>query len=262
MGSFQVSSGRSLFQRLTPLAWLLVGLVIFFGLAFVIVGVPRLLDTLAANPAPPATATPTQVAPTATPVVATPEPTAQATAPVTDTAAFPAFWATGMYQDAQGQWWPAEEVRVQVQQMVEEHYRECNELLSGPQDQILATITDAQARECYSGDLLDGWFWEKRRFLDTGRFNERAGVTTDNLITVQGFSEDGLTCLLGETYLAGYVLTYDTQSATWVRTDVPADGLVDGVQNLGVAISQMRYDPEDGRWKSDRFVQWIPRSAP
>ena len=155
MGNFQVSSGRSFWQRLTPLAWLLVVLGGFFVLAFVVVGVPRLRDAFAARPAPVVTTPPPTEAVTAAPVVATPEPEPQATAPVTETAAFPAYWAEGMYQDAEGHWWPDEAARAEVQAMVEAHVRECTELLSGPQDAVLANVTDAQARMCYSGELLN-----------------------------------------------------------------------------------------------------------
>ena len=253
--SFQVSGSRSVWQRLTPLAWF--ALLVLSALAgLLLVGLTSCAwreytpapETAAPTVTETITETPTRVPPTATAVP-------------TETAGFPAYWAAGMYQDAEGLWWPDEAVRAEVQQIVEAHFVECGEIVSGPQNLVLENTTDAQARMCYSGQQLNGWFFEQRRYFDSGQFPETTGIF-DSLYTVQGFGEDGLTCLLGQTLLGGDILRYDPTTGEWAREEIPPDGLVDGIQNLGLAIYQMRYDEGDGRWKIDAFIQWIPRPAP
>jgi hypothetical protein len=165
-----------------------------------------------------------------------------------------------MTQDAAGNWWPAEDAREQVQKTVAEQYVEIVTTLGNrPENETLNAITDDQARYYQTGEILDEWFRARKRFMDTGRFMETIGVATERTVMVQAFSPDGLTCQVGETYLQAHRLRYDAQTQTWNRVDLDENGMLDGVQYLGVVVSEMQYDQEDGRWKLARFIQWIPR---
>jgi len=165
-----------------------------------------------------------------------------------------------MTQDAKGAWWPAEDAREQVQQLVIDHYVEgAKALADRPEDEILRTVTDEEAQRYQTGKTLENWFWYKQRWLDTGRFNERTQIVTEQTFMVQAFSPDGLTCQIGRTLQQAHLLQYDPQTDTWDRIEIPENGLLDGTQYYGVAITEMQYDQEDGRWKMARFVQWIPR---
>jgi len=251
--NFTVTGRRSRFARLTPAGWFLLVFAIVMGLLLLFGGVRWVLRQW-----------PAWFPPEATPVVITPAPTVAATPESTATpvaeVAFPAWWAEGMTQDAAGNWWPAEDAREQVQQLVEEHYVEIMTTLGNrPEDEILNTITDDQARYYQTGEILDEWFRARKRFMDTGNFLETTMVIDERLVMIQNFSADGLTCQVGETYLQAHVLRHDAQTQTWNRVDLPADGKLDGVQYLGVVVSEMQYDQEDGRWKLARFIQWIPR---
>lgn len=250
--SFMASPARrSTAARVTPVGWFLI-LVVVGLLALVLLGGGKwLLSRLPAA----STATPT---PTAPPVAA---PTATPT--LTPTVGFPATWAAGMYQDANGQWWPAEDVREQVQQLVEQHYLECDAIFNGsPLPEILPTLPDTNIQRCWGTDLQATVF-NLRQQLQQGLFPLDETVTgkviSERTITVQGFSQDGLTCQLGDTHLAGQYWAYNPQTQAFETQDIPADGLIDGQQKLGVKIVQMHYDQEDGRWKLEKYLDWIPR---
>ncbi len=250
---FTVSAERRpLNQRITPLGWFLIVFAVIAVALLVYAGINRFGGTAAA---PVQTATPT--------AAATALPTLTMTTPATPTSpstpAFPATWTAGMYQDAKGQWWPAPDQLEQVQKMIEEQYRECTSIIGGNDLEVYNNVKDADVYKCYSGKMLEGWFTARKKYLDTGLFNERSEAVTEQLITVQGFSQDGLTCVVGETYLKGYLLTYNPQTKEWDRTDIPENGILNGTQYMGVAVTEMKYDPEDGRWKMNQFVKWIPR---
>ncbi len=251
--NFTVTGRRSRFARLTPAGWFLLVFAIVMGLLLLFGGVRWVLRQW-----------PAWFPPEATPAVVTPAPTVAATPESTATpvaeVAFPAWWAEGMTQDAKGAWWPAEDAREQVQQMVAEQYVEIVTTLGNrPENETLNAVTDDQARYYQTGEILDEWFRARKRFMDTGRFMETIGVVTERTVMVQAFSPDGLTCQVGETYLQAHRLRYDAQTQTWNRVDLDENGMLDGVQYLGVVVSEMQYDQEDGRWKLARFLQWIPR---
>ena len=251
--NFTVTGRRSRAQRLTPAGWFLLLFAIVMGLLLLFGGVRWVLRQW-----------PAWFPPEATPAVVTPAPTVAATPESTATpvaeVAFPAWWAEGMTQDAKGAWWPAEDAREQVQQLVEEHYREIQTTTAnGPYDELLRSVTDVEIRRYRTGKSLEDWFLSKKEFVDTGRFLTLAGVTTENMVMVQAFSPDGLTCQVGETYLKRHLLQYDPQTDAWQRIEIPDDGLLDGTQYLGVSVTELQYDQEDGRWKLARYLQWIPR---
>lgn len=113
---FQVSpQRRPLYQRLTPLAWTLigvVGLVAVLGLAWAGMSLANRSPSEPWNPTPTATPAPTETpAPTAGP---SPTPTLEATVEVTATevvsAAHPAWWSDQMTQDDEGNLHPPQEV--------------------------------------------------------------------------------------------------------------------------------------------------------
>lgn len=250
---FKVSpSRRSRLARLTPLAWLtivvvgaLLVLALYAGGRWLARQWPLWFateETVLETPVAPA-------APTATPI-----PVA------TEVSGYPAYWADTMVQDAQGDWWPAEEHREEVQALVEAHYREMTEAMEGPHDQVLQNPQEIIAR--YLGSiLLESFAASQEIYREDGDFLHNTLVVTERLVTVQNFSPDGLTCQVGDTYVRVDRLDFDSETETWQRTPVPEDGVVDDVQYLGVVVYEMRYDAEDGRWKAHEFIKWIPRPA-
>jgi len=253
---FSVSQRRSALARLTPFGKFLIvfgavllALVLFAGGRWTLGQWPVWFPEETPTPVAAATQEATVVA-TATPVP---------TETVTDTAAFPAYWTAGMYQDAAGKWWPAEDVRVAVQTMVEEQYRECSELLEGAVTEVLENVSTEQMRMCNTGKAFDGWMWNWKNYLDTGEFNHLTEIADESLLLVQDFSPDGLTCRLSQTLTSAHLLKYDPDTGEWVRLEIPEDGVLNGTQYLGVSVAEMKYDPGDGRWKINRYLKWIPR---
>jgi len=111
--SFQVSpERRPMVQRLTPLAWALIGVVVLVALLVVVGGVAALAGRSSGQPWNPTPTAPPP--PSATPVLPTATPTAwwagSMTATPEPTPAFPAWWSAQMTQDEDGLWWPPEEV--------------------------------------------------------------------------------------------------------------------------------------------------------
>ena len=252
--NFTVSGRRSRTQRLTPAGWFLLVFALVMGLLLLFGGVRWIIGQWPVWFPP--ESTPVVVATPAPTVVTTPESTPTAVAEV----AFPVWWAEGMTQDAAGYYWPAEAAREQVQQLVAEHYLEAMDALGNrPEDEVMREVTDAEAERYQTGAILENWYWSKRQFLDTGKFREAVQIADAQTVMVQAFSADGLTCQVGHTYLESHLLQYDAQTQTWNRVDLDENGMLDGVKYLGVSVTEMHYDQEDGRWKMSRFVQWIPR---
>jgi hypothetical protein len=182
---------------------------------------------------------------------------------MTEEVAFPAYWATGMYQDAEGKWWPAEEVREEVVATVKEHYLEGEALLSDrPETEVLETVSDEMAARYQTGEFLENWYTYRKRYEETGAFNETVEIVDERVLNVQEFSEDGERVVVADTYMQAHLLQYNAQTDEWERIAIPADGILDGTQYLGVSVIEMKYDEEDGRWKSSRFIKWIPRPGP
>ncbi len=240
-------------KTLTPLGWITLAVVAGLGILILGAGVRC---TRPSGQAPPPTPAPTAVPPT---------PTAPPPAPVVTEpeVAFPAYWTEGMYQDDAEVWWPAEDVREELVATIKAHYLEGTAIMGeGTETEVLETVTDEMARRYQTGPLLDAWFTYRKRYEATGQFNELIQIVDDSALIVYGFSEDGLRARIGETYMAAHLLQYDAGTDTWTRIDIPEDGLLDGTQYLGVAVLEMQYDQEDGRWKKATFEQWVPRPAP
>jgi hypothetical protein len=255
--TFEVSpQKRPVTQRLTPLAWIFIGIL---GLALVVgctACTLALVDRPTDEPWDP-TATPTP-APTETPVApAGPSPTPTVwyqdivtpTVAATETvaAAHPAWWSDQMTQDDEGNWWPPEEVA----EMVKEHRQECGEI----HDQYLVETTppdiegyEAVVATCYTGENLES----QLSFLDHLSQGDNTIVSVEwetCHVQVQEWSEDGLECTLGITCSAGTINEYD-HTGELISTEYQEQG--------GLALTRRRYDPTDGRWKQLRVVDYIP----
>ncbi len=264
MSRFTVTERRSLLRRLTPVSLFLIVLALVLGGLLLFAGGRWLLAQWPVwfPEEPPAVAVAPE-GPTSTPVAtAIPRPTA--TPVVTTTETFPATWAEDMFEDDTGVWWPADDdVRETLIATIQEHYLEGAAVMGDrPETEVLQTVTDEMARHYRTGPFLETWFTYRERYETTGEFNKVVGVVDDRMVLVYGFSEDGLSARVGETYMAAHLLEYDADTDTWIRTDIPEDGLLDGTQYLGVVVTRVQYDPEDGRWKTSEFEQWIPRPAP
>lgn len=242
---------RPLVRRLTPLAWVFVGVV---AVALVL-GVAGCVMTLTGRPTDEPwspTATPTSVpaqspvptaGPSPTPTVWYEElvtPTVAATEEVTAT--YPAWWSDEMTQDEAGNWWPPEEVDA----MVKEHYQAGIEaydavfLESGvPNPENLEIVY----YEWYSGPALE----TQLDILEAQRTDEWPFYDSEIdyiYLDVQSWSADGLECTLGAT-LQGIEMHGLDSNGQLIETLEMESQLV---------LSRMHYDPSDGHWKVHELV--------
>jgi hypothetical protein len=166
-----------------------------------------------------------------------------------------------MWQDANDQWWPADDVREEVIGMVKQHYREIYEVAWNlTNDEMYETLSEEEMAQYLTGQHLKDHQLSRKRYRDTGTLpSQREMVVTDRKLTVRNFSPDGRACVVADMYQAAYLLQYDPSTASWNQVEIPEDGLLDGTQYLGTAIYRMEYDPEDGRWKQSELVDWLPR---
>jgi len=290
-----------LYQRLTPVAWLVIGAAVV-AVVFLGGGLFNKLqgdkDTLLVLPATSAStaavavAQPTQppTQPVVQPTQEPPAPTLQATdtsapaAEPTDTNAPPpptpapastattattagdgelefapdgAWWATEMTCNEQGECTPPDEVANEIiaafWEWKEDIPAYINEL----------DMTQEQLEYYYTGEIL-------RLQLEFVSLVKETGAMWDGEKIVQQFTyeidtpyvasctPDGLTCLLGET-VQGNLTIYEYDLSTRQIVNVienPPD------QHGGVNIWLYQYDVENGRWKAERYYEWIPASTP
>ena len=244
---------RPFVQRLTPLAWVFIGVV---AVALVL-GVAGCVMTLTGRPTdepwdPTATATsvPTETpvptaGPSPTPTVWFQEivtPTVDATGEVT--AAHPAWWSDQMTQDAEGNWWPPEEVDA----MVKEHYLTYVESRNavfpedGPPD---LNALEELNYEWYSGPQLEAQI----RILEDQR---NGGVIYESEIDsiyleIQKWSADGMESTLGATIQGIKVSSYNALTGELIETLEMESQL---------ALWRMRYDPWSGHWKMYELIDF------
>lgn len=249
---------RGLLERLSLVGWIIVitvsALVILLAVATVNWATPRMQDLPLLG-----RATPTSVLPTSTPrPTATPLPTATATP--TSTVNYPATWSAGMWQDANGMWWPADDVREDVIGMVNQHYLEIYEnIWNRPRDEVYETLTDEDLDRYLTDQHLEDYLLTRQEYRTTGNFHGKRQIVTDRKLTVRDFAPDGLTCNVADMIQDTHLLQYNAETGDWDKVEIPDDGLLNGTQYLGTVIYRMKYDPEDGRWKQSELVEWLPR---
>ncbi|HEC36222.1 MAG TPA: hypothetical protein ENI39_06790 [Anaerolineae bacterium] len=239
---------RPLHQRLTPLAWALIGVA---ALVLVLAGVAAVMalgGRSSEEPWEPTSAvitypTVTSALPTATATVWYGEMITPAVEP---TAAHPAWWSDRMTQDENGNWWPPDEVA----EMVREAYNASNEAYRIHLIETKPPDYDGYEQAVYdwlSGTRLDG------NLMRIDEFREGACPVAyldweTCVLQVQDWSEDGLECTLGITCQNGTYSEYD-----------PATGELLGQEHRdsygGVVLIRMRYDPRDGHWKQHDFLR-------
>jgi hypothetical protein len=250
---------RGLLERLSLVGWIIIitvsALMILLAVAAVNWAAPRMPDLPLFG-----RATPTSVLPTSTPrPTATPLPTATATP--TSTVNVPATWSAGMWQDANGRWWPADDVREDVIGMVKQHYLEIYEnVWNLTYDEIYDTLSEEEVSRYLTGQHLEDHRLSRKRYRDTGTLpSERYMIVTERKLTIRDFASNGQSCTVADMYRAAHLLKYDPDTDGWNKVEIPEDGLLDGTQYLGTALYRMDYDPEDGRWKQSELVDWLPR---
>jgi hypothetical protein len=204
--------------------------------------------------------TPTSVVPTSTPrPTATPLP--EPTATPTSTVNFPAYWADGMWQDANEQWWPADDVREEVIGTIKQHYLEIyDNAWNLTNDEMYETLSDQEVEAYLTGQHLEDYLLTRQKYRETGNLtNQKEMVVTERKLTVRDFFPNGQSCVVADMYRDAYLLKYDPSIDSWNKVEIPEDGLLDGTQYLGTALYRMEYDPEDGRWKQESLLDWLPR---
>jgi hypothetical protein len=166
-----------------------------------------------------------------------------------------------MWQDANGKWWPADDVREDVIGMVKQHYLEIYEAIWNlTDDEAFEALSDEEVARYLTGQHLEDYLLTRQRYRETGALpSQKEMVVTDKRLTVRDFAPDGLSCTVADMYQAAYLLRYDPDTGSWNKVEIPEDGLLDGTQYLGTALYRMDYDPEDGRWKQSELVDWLPR---
>jgi hypothetical protein len=251
------SSKRPWFQRLTPIAWVLVAVVAVSCLAFAVIGggwaVPKLFaseEWATKTPTPTATGTPEPTeGPTPTPTewwegdaTATPEATE-----VEIVEPFPAWWAGEMVQDDDGQWWPPEE----IVEVAKTHGEERSDAYTAFMETVPPDLDgyEEAMTTYFSGEYLD----DRRAVLGSIRAGERdVGLCMWDLClrSVQEFSQDGLSCSLSVACQDGTCVQIDPDTGTITSSDAMA--------HSGLSVFRMIYDPIDGRWKVDHRTEYIP----
>jgi hypothetical protein len=242
-------------RRLTPVAWVLIAVVALAALACLGAGGYALTRererpfTLAPTPTPVPTAGPTATTgPSPTPTVwwegmITVTLSAAEGPAVNPEAAFSAWWSDQMTQDAEGHWWPPEEV---VEQVKDDYQAFLDEY------ETLAKAND------FDGALarLPRWYTGTSLRLATSTFQDvQSGERHFGYVEweielplqVQDFSPDGLECTLGRSAVNG-------TSYQWIDGELVAAQTTPG----GLYLERMQYDPLDGRWKNAETLQLIP----
>ena len=235
---------RPLRQRLTPLAWALIGATgVALALLAMLLGF-RLADGLSRGPWSPTTV------PTVVPQMGATEPASTPTAVASQTleVEFPAWWATQMTQDGQGKWWAPEEVAG----MVRHHYEQYIDALRAALVESIPPNYDALEQvytDWNSGSQLDGTSSLVADF--------RVGLRTPSflewevcVLQVQEWSEDGLECTLGITCQGGTFLQFDHATGELLGQEER--------EQSGLILMRMRYDPYCGRWKQHEFLELVP----
>jgi hypothetical protein len=244
------ATSRPLRQRLTPLAWALIGVV---ALVLVLGMVGGALSWASRppdevwNPTPTATLPPTE-----TPALPSLTPTEWWEGMVTPTAqvtaASPAWWMGQMTQDEEGRWWPPDEVVEMVRDDFDAYVEARNEFVLGGEP------PDLDAYERMLGQYLSGSelaFYQGQHIEDVraGRDVLDASEWEACLVQVQDFNEDGLECSLGRTCRNGTRYQYNV---------VTGELTSEWVGQMGLVIFRMRYDGADGRWKGHDFLEFVP----
>jgi hypothetical protein len=247
---------RPLWRRLTPLAWFLIatGVVLaamlllglfkkFMGerdVPFVLPATSALATTPLATGQPAATVLPTVPPPTPMPML-TPVPAW-------------AWWAEQMTCNEQGGCMPPEQV--------------VNEIIAAYQEQR-ATIqiyvneldmTPEQLAMYYTGEILELQLEFVSLVKETGAMWDGATTVKEydyevRVPHVVGCEPDGLVCFLGET-VQGNLTVYEYDLAT--RQIVNTIHNPQDQQYQGAIIWRYQYDVEDGRWKVEKYHQWVP----
>ena len=247
---------RPWYRRLTPVAWVLIGVVALSCVACGFVGTTQVTPALLRSGDEWATGTPVPTQPTAestkgpspTPTewwedgaTATPEPTE-----VVDP--FPAWWADEMTQDADGQWWPPDE----VVEMVKENYNEglavYKAFMGDTRPPDLDSFEEA-APTYFSGEYLNAYI----AYLDSVRVGDRSvGLCEWDLclLSAQEFGADGLECNLSVACQDGTCVEIDP--VTGDQTSVP------DMPHSGLSLYRMIYNPSDGHWKINHLVEYVP----
>jgi hypothetical protein len=254
---------RPLWRRLTPLAWFLIvtGLVLA---AMLLAGLFKKFTSERDVPFVLPAASAMEATPLATgPPAATPAPP---TLPPPTPMPMSMLMSTSMSTPAQV-WW--------AEQMTCNELNECmppeqvvNEIIAAYQEQR-ATIqtyvneldmTPEQLAMYYTGEILELQLEFVSLVKETGAM--WGGATTvkeyDYEVRVPhvvGCEPDGLICFLGET-VQGNLTIYEYDLAT--RQIVNTVHNPQDQQYQGAIIWRYQYDMEDGRWKVEKYHQWVP----
>lgn len=249
--TFRVSpSRRPVIRRLTPVAWVLIGVVVLaLGLLTItaVMVLEHRLDDGPWQPTPTVgpTATATPLLPTATPTEwwdGLVDPTADPTPP------YPAWWSSQMTQDEEGNWWPPDEVIEMVRQAYWADYEATRRHL------VETTPPDYEA---YEGTLRE-WVAEpalegRLRILQRERSGEEPILFAEwetCILQVQDFSLDGLLCTLGLACSDGLISQYDSLTGQPLHQESREHG--------GLALIRMRYDSSSGHWQQCQLLEFFP----
>jgi hypothetical protein len=235
---------RPWYRRLTPAAWLLLGvgglagLIIVLGLFKALFGerdIPFVLP------------------PTRTPAV-TPSPTAPPTPSPTSTPEAWVWWADEMRCDDRGNCTPPQAV---VDGILSAYWT-WKEALAFYIYQL--DMTPEQLAQYYTGEILDLQLDFVSSVLESGAMRDGETLITEyeyetRVPHVASCRPDGLTCLVGET-LQGDVTLYRYNLATrQIAETIPNP---EDRQYRGVNTWRFKYDLEDDRWKVERYIEWVP----
>jgi hypothetical protein len=252
------SRRRPWYKRLTPVAWALIAVLALSCVGCGIVGgnwaLPQLFTRDEWATATPVPTEPTQ--PTAEPTEGpTPTPTEWWEGDVTATPTltevvepFPAWWSDEMTQDADGQWWPPDEV---IEDVKENWYRD----LEGYE--LYLVNTKPPDYDAYEEHLYVWYMGEELEGALNGLEAMRSGKEPISfadwetcLLSAQDFSADGLECTMSVSCQDGVISDYDPETGALLSQEEQ--------DYLGLFLFRMRYDPSDGHWKRFKFLEFVP----
>lgn len=249
--TFRVSpSRRPVVQRLTPVAWVLIGVVVLALALLAVTAVMVLEHRLDDEPWQPTptvgpTATATPLLPTATPTEwwdGLVDPTADPTPP------YPAWWSSQMTQDEEGNWWPPDEVIEMVRQAYWADYEAFRAYLvdtTPPDYEAYAEALHAwNAGTALTGALNRIAMWQ------AGEGVIVFGEWSDCILQVQDCTSDGLECTLGVVCQDGVVSERDPVSGELLGREDMA--------NSGLALLRIHYDPGSGHWQELELFEYFP----
>jgi hypothetical protein len=242
--SFRLSEKRPWYKRLTPMAWLIIGTLLFLILLFSSLGISSILGArngqqnlseALGNPTSKAPVAPAPAQPVAAPKVDPVQAAVSAPPAAAPAASGKVAWADKMTQQSDGTWMAPKEVVQKITTDLSSYYASSrNRTL----DSYL-TQRDAILEANFSGEALENM----KKYEQT---RERYGVNKSGSFSleVKRFAADGLSAQLDVIIRDWTNDVFDVKTKAAVETGTKT--------NDTLTVMTIRFDAKTGRWKIDK----------